>query len=496
MKRRNFLSAVGASFAALSLLTPSEAWAAKKTTRGKTAKSTTAKKRTTKKTGKTPAAATTTAPAATADNTRTPLSTNAFDTPPPPAEPWRSYEIVTSITRLDTNGPARVWLPLALEHDTPWQRLRDHRWRGNFDHAGLARNAADNMEIFTATWDRTPDPREAGAGMPILEIVSRVDVRERHFDLTRRHRAEERPEVLRHDVQPLPLLVDATRLRQSAEHIIGRIKDPLARGKAIYDWVLEQSLSPRAAAENAGIAALFAQPRAIAAAAGNHGTTNSVAGEGVIDEGTAMTLAFVGLCRAAGLPARTLFGLCIDASRLSPGLGCSGGTNEEGRLHAVPRCRAEFFAPGYGWIPVAPGEVKQALSSDGATLGEAKSNALKKLLFGFWEMNWIAFNAATGVPLPESGGGMLPFFTAPLARALTRTGGDVQGDWLRQPGAFAYRIDARRIDSDAAAPQERNTVKVQNGVPGNVPDNAGAPVPSDPQDEDDEAAPEERGGGQ
>jgi len=404
MKRRKFLGAVGASLAALPLLKTSDAWAAKKTTAAPAA----AKKSAAKKPA--PAAASS-APAV--DGSRVAISASAFSAPQPPEEPWRGYEILSRVTRLDTNGPARVWLPLALTCDTDWQRLRGHRWRGNFDRAGLERNAADGMETFVASWDKSPAPDTAG---PILEIRSRIEVRERHFDLTRRYRAEEDAGTLRRALQPLPFLSDAARLRRNAEQIVGRVKDPLARGKAIYDWVLEQA--------DASLAATIPE---------------------TADESAATALLFVGLCRAAGLPARPIFGCCVDSSRLSPSLGCSGETDEEGWSSAVPRCRAEFFAPGYGWIPVAPGEAKQALSQDGGALGGSKSNMLKRLLFGFWEMNWIALNTATEVFLPDAGGSAQPFFTLPLAK-----GSDTSSDWLQQPGVFAWRIAARRIDPDAA----------------------------------------------
>ncbi|MCL2830954.1 MAG: transglutaminase domain-containing protein [Betaproteobacteria bacterium] len=430
MKRRNFLGAVGASLAALPLLKADDAWATNKSS----TKSSATKKGTVKKPASATSSRTSASPAV--DSSRVPLSASAFSAPQPPEEPWRGYELLIRIARLDTGGPARAWLPLALTHDTDWQRLRAHRWRGNFDRAGLERSDVDGMEIFGASWDKPPAPASNAAGAaPLLEIVSRIEVRERRFDLTRRYRAEEDAETLRRALRPLSFLADPARLRQSAEQIIGRVKDPLARGKAIYDWLLESRAS-FTAPENVGIATLFAQPEAIATAM-----------PGAVDEGTATTLLFVGLCRAAGLPARPLFGCCVDSSRLSPSLGCSGQADEEGWLSAMPRCRAEFFAPGYGWIPVAPGEARQAILQDGGNLGESKSKLLKKLLFGFWEMNWIAFNAATEVVLPDSGNSALPFFTAPLA---ARSGGaNGNGGWLEQPGAFAWRLAARRVDPDA-----------------------------------------------
>jgi hypothetical protein len=43
---------------------------------------------------------------------------------------------------------------------------------------------------------------------------------------------------------------------------------------------------------------------------------------------------------------------------------------------------------------------------------------LRKLLFGFWEKNWIAFNSAQDVRLQgATGAGTLPFLVLPQAEA-------------------------------------------------------------------------------
>jgi hypothetical protein len=63
----------------------------------------------------------------------------------------------------------------------------------------------------------------------------------------------------------------------------------------------------------------------------------------------------------------------------------------------------------------------------------------RKRLFGAWEMNWIAYNTAHDVTLPDSGGKPLPFFMYPQAE----TGG-TRIDSL-DPDHFKYRITAKEI---------------------------------------------------
>jgi transglutaminase-like putative cysteine protease len=63
------------------------------------------------------------------------------------------------------------------------------------------------------------------------------------------------------------------------------------------------------------------------------------------------------------------------------------------RLH----CRAEFYTPGYHWIPVDPAGVCRAAALDQGVANSANTrNSLKRLTFGFWEMNWLALNYIEG----------------------------------------------------------------------------------------------------
>ena len=90
---------------------------------------------------------------------------------------------------------------------------------------------------------------------------------------------------------------------------------------------------------------------------------------------------------------------------------CSLGAS--GNLSAAQQCRAEFYTPGYGWIPVNPADVRKAIRDENLSDGDPKLTVLKKLLFGFWEMNWIGFNAALDVSLRGSTGNPLPFLSYP-----------------------------------------------------------------------------------
>ena len=328
-----------------------------------------------------------------------------------PDEPdkWRTYDIRSTIALNKINGKARIWLPLAQYKDTLWERSLGHNWQGNFESAGIYRDPVAEMEVFYADWGE-------GIAEPKLQIVSQIATQDRHFDITRRGAVAERTEVLRrclHSTDSVP--IDGI-VRQTAERAIGRIKDPVAQGKAIYEWVVENC-------------AFDPQPKD----AGNVNIGSLLESGNLSGRSADIALLFVGLCRAMGIPARPVFGLRMDSSRLFGSLGAFGD------LAAAQHCRAEFYTPGYGWIPVDPADVRRAIRDERLNNGDPKLTVLKKLLFGFWEMNWISFNAAQDVSLRGSSGKTLPFLIYPQVET-------AEGQFDSRDNRLSYQVNASRVD--------------------------------------------------
>lgn len=367
MKRRDFIAAA----AMLPLLGNGEALAAPASKKKPEARAGARKPAT-------PARTASPAPAAEANEGRV----AAAALPDEPPARWRTYDLATRIEIRRSGGETRLWLPLAIFKDTPWQRALGHRWQGNFERAGIYRDPAAEMEVFTAEWKDGVEPR--------LELSSRVETQDRHFDVTRRHCAPERGEVLRRNLRSSELMPIGDKTREIAAGIVGRIKDPLAQGKALYDWVADRAIR---------------DPETPALAAGGIDTPPQLAD--ALGRNAGHALLFVALARAVGLPARPVFGLRCDYSKLLPSLGVLG------ELKRAFHCRAEFYAPGYDWIPVNPADLRQAVIAEKMAADDGKLAVLKKLLFGFWEMNWIGLNTALEVTPQGSRGPALPFLAAP-----------------------------------------------------------------------------------
>lgn len=341
-----------------------------------------------------------------------PAGTSATRLPPvkaaePPLD-WRIYEISTTVKIKAGAGQTRVWLPLPLNQDTLFQRTLGHSWDGNPRMSTMRRLPDGDLEVFYSEW---PDGTEAR-----FQIKTLVTTADRHFDVTKRTVAPEREDILRRNLQSSQLIPNDGLAHQLGARIVGRIKDPVAQAKAIYDWVVDNSIyDPALPACGSGD---INQQLIRGQYGGRSADINGL---------------FVAICRAIGIPARCVYGLRVGSSRLFSSLGLNG--EDATRAQHV---RAEFYIPGFGWIPVDPSDVRRAVAMEGLSERESRVQSLRKILFGVWEMNWIAFNVGTDVELPGRQA-RIPFLLLPQmeSRGILHDGSDV--------AAFEYRINARRV---------------------------------------------------
>ena len=413
MKRRDFLAST-----ALFSLFAGDALADTKKKASTSKKKTAAKP---KKKAKTPArrpAAASAAAAPSVHSANNPLidnppdGTSASRLPPVraqelPAE-WQHYQIVTTLKLNAPGTSARLWLPLPSSRETTYQRTVSHTWQGNPYSAGIQREPDERLEVLHCEWK--------DAANATLQLVTTVSTADRHFDITRRTVAPDRDDILRASLRASNRIPNDGPARSLGESIVGRIRDPIAQVKAIYDWVCEHAIyDPNAPGCGIGdINALLAS--------GNY-TGRSADINGL----------FVAICRGIGIPARCVFGIRTGPSRLFRSLGLRSDDASQGQ-----HVRAEFYLPGYGWIPVDPSDVCRAASHEVLARDDSRLQSLKRVLFGVWEMNWVAFHNGTDLQLPGDGK-RLPFFIQPELLLDGKPTGEPN------TGERIWSISARRI---------------------------------------------------
>jgi transglutaminase-like putative cysteine protease len=147
---------------------------------------------------------------------------------------------------------------------------------------------------------------------------------------------------------------------------------------------------------------------------------------------------YVGLARAAGIPARHVYGLRIGKSNegyKSLGLATDRATKGQ-------HCRVEVYLKDYGWVPIDPADVRKVALEEppgNLALSDAMVAKAEKQLFGSWEMNWMAYNYAHDVVLPGSAGKPVVYFMYPQAE--TAEGRVDPFD----PDNFKYEIKSKQL---------------------------------------------------
>jgi transglutaminase-like putative cysteine protease len=144
---------------------------------------------------------------------------------------------------------------------------------------------------------------------------------------------------------------------------------------------------------------------------------------------------FVGLARAAGLPARDVYGIRVADSAEFKCLGKSGDITK------AQHCRAEFHAASLGWVPVDPADVRKVVLEErgGIPLDDPTTKKARVKLFGQWEMNWLAYNYAHDVKLAGSKDDPVAFLMYPQAETA-----EGRKDSL-DPDTFKYKITSREL---------------------------------------------------
>jgi transglutaminase-like putative cysteine protease len=143
----------------------------------------------------------------------------------------------------------------------------------------------------------------------------------------------------------------------------------------------------------------------------------------------------VGLARAAGFSGTGVYGISVADSRLFPSLGKSGD------ISRAQHCRAEVFLDDEGWFPIDPADVRKVVLEGRLSIDSPDVKALRNKLFGSWEMNWVGYNLANDVILPEAGRFQPNFSFLMYPCAFTTTG---QPDCL-SPDRFKYGITSREM---------------------------------------------------
>ena len=333
------------------------------------------------------------------------------------ADRWRTFEVTTRVELLVASGPSKIWLPTGLVAQTPFQKTLSNEISVEGGKVKRVDSKEDGLGIIAA---------EFPAGVaPVLTATSRVATRDYAVQQSDGRRvSKENLAELQHFLRPTKLLPTDGIVKSKASEITRGADTDVEKARAIYDWIVDNT---------------FRDPKTKGCGVGN---IRFMLESGDLGGKCAdLNALFVGLARAAGLPARDVYGIRVAKSeRGFKSLGVSSAN-----VTKAQHCRAEVYLNGVGWFPVDPADVRKVALEEppgNRSLTDELVKKTRERLFGSWEMNWMAYNFAHDVVLPGSSGRPIGFFMYPQAET---TEGRL--DPLA-PEAFKYEITSKKIAAD------------------------------------------------
>ncbi|HJV49916.1 MAG TPA: transglutaminase domain-containing protein [Noviherbaspirillum sp.] len=327
---------------------------------------------------------------------------------------WRGFEVTTRVQLQKSGVPATVWVPLPSV-ETAWQRPLSDNWSGNGKAMRIGTDGRYGAKYLIAEFD--------GSAPAVLEVTSRVQTRDRAIDWSQPAAAPQ-PDDLRLWLQPTDLMPVDGIVRRTARQITAGARSDREKVQRIYDWI---------------VISTYREPKVRGCGTGDIKAmleTGNLSGKCGDINGL-----FVGLCRAAGVPARDAYGIRLAPSAF--GYRELGGNPAS--LKGAQHCRAEVYLRGHGWVAMDPADVGKVMRLEtGSWIKDPDHPVVapvRKALFGGWEGNWMAYNFAHDVRLPGSTTGKLGFLMYPQA--------EIGGEALDplDPDAFKYTISARAISA-------------------------------------------------
>jgi len=329
------------------------------------------------------------------------------------ADKWRTFEVTTQVEVLKPSGVTRVWIPTPLSLEAPFHRTLSNEFRAEGGRSAVVTEAKYGAGIVWAEWPE--------GAKPILTHTSRFALRNFAVDLSRPGNAKpEDPLILARYTQATDVMPTDGAVKKLSDEIVKGKQGNVEKSRAIYEWIVENTYRD-------------AKTRGCGTGDIKFMVENKAWGGKCAD----LNALFVALARAQGVPARDVYGIRVAGSELGyKSLGKTGGD-----ITKAQHCRAEFYDPAFGWVPVDPADVRKVMLEEdgGKKIDDPMVVAARKRLFGSWEMNWLAYNYAHDLSLPNAERGRIAFLMYPQSETAEGRLDSLDAD------NFKYTITSKEI---------------------------------------------------
>lgn len=310
----------------------------------------------------------------------------------------------TGVVTVDVDLSARVpgkevklWLPYPVSDAD--QSITDVKVLGNFYESAVYTDRVNGTPVLFARWGSEAQSRK----LTFTFRAERREVVRRDFPL--KETAWDPADYALY-LRPTSLGPLDGEVKKLAERITAGKTAVLEKAKAIYDWTCENMYrDPETKGCGKGdVCALLRKPGG---------------------KCTDISSVFIALCRASGVPAREIFGIRL-------------GKKPQEDITTWQHCWAEFYLPGYGWVPADPADVRKAMLVEKLKLDDARTRELRAYFWGGVDQYRIRLAVGRDLVLePPQAGAPLNTFGYPYAEA-----GGAPLDFY-DPQRFVYKITYR-----------------------------------------------------
>jgi transglutaminase-like putative cysteine protease len=259
-----------------------------------------------------------------------------------------------------TGEKAELWIPIPMQIKN-YQDVISQTHTGNADSVKIEN--VGSVQMMHVVWKK--------ADKPEFQLVTKLKLQNEKAPL---EDIKNQKQFLKPSVH---VQTDGIVL-QTANEITDKITDPDLKALAIYNWIIDKTVR---------------DPKVRGCGLGDVKSTLTVGN--FSGKCADLNSLFVGLARAAKIPAREVFGLRVNVSKEFSSLG------KLGEVSKAQHCRAEYYSvTKKSWIPVDPADVRKAILEEKLAANDPKIKALQTKFFGSWEGNWIAFNHGRDFVIP------------------------------------------------------------------------------------------------
>lgn len=292
---------------------------------------------------------------------------------------------------------AKLWLPYPLSGE--YQTIEDMSVNGTFVNSSVYREPVSGAIYQFAQWNKISG--------------------ERKFEMQFKAYAKERRSTdLADTFAPIPKEVEKYlesdkwiptdgKIKEIADEITKDVDGILLKSRLIYDWVVENT---------------FRDPDVKGCGFGIIAHTLVHRGGKCVDISTE----YIAIARAAGVPAREVFGLRL-------------GKKDKQDITGGYHCWAEFYLPGTGWVAVDPADVRKMMLVENLNLQQASK--YREYFFGAVDEYRIVLGVSgRGVNLnPQQASEPLNYFMYPYA--------EIDGKAMDHfdPKSFSYSVEFQEL---------------------------------------------------